>query len=46
MSEGNNNTMYGFLFCVFLVSLSVACWGSPDLIDALIYHLSDGHYKH
>ena len=46
MSEGNSNTMYGFLFCVFLVSLSVACWGDPDLIDALIYYLSDGHYKH
>ena len=45
MSESNNNTMYGFLFMVFLVSLSVACWGSPDLIDAWIYYLSDGYYK-
>ena len=45
MSDNNTNTMYGFLFCVFIVSLSVACWGSPDLIDALIYNLSDGYYK-
>jgi len=44
MSE-SNNTMYGFLFCVFVISLSVACWGSPDLIDALIYYLTDGYYK-
>jgi len=44
MSE-SNNSMYGFLFCVFVISLSVACWGSPDLIDALIYYLTDGYYK-
>ena len=45
MMNSENNTMYGFLFCVFVISLSVACWGSPDLIDALIYYLSDGYYK-
>ena len=45
MESEKNTTMYGFLFCVFLVSLSVACWGSPDLIDAWIYYLSDGYYK-
>ncbi len=43
--NNENTTMYGFLFCVFVISLSVACWGSPDLIDAFIYYLSDGYYK-
>ena len=46
MSEGNSNTMYGFLFCSLLVIWVAATWGDPDLIDALIYYLSDGHYKH
>jgi len=45
MESEKNTTMYGFLFMVFVISLSVACWGSPDLIDALIYYLSDGFYK-
>jgi hypothetical protein len=27
---------------IFITSLIVACWGEPDLIDAWIYHLSDG----
>ena len=37
--------MYGFWFMVIIILLIVASWGSPDLIDALIYHLSDGHYN-
>mgnify|MGYP004257728033 CR=1 FL=1 len=40
-----NNTMYGFWFLVILICLSVSAWGSPDLIDAFIYYLSDGFYK-
>jgi len=40
-----NNTMYGFWFCVIIVLWCVSAWGSPDLIDALIYYLSDGYYK-
>ena len=46
MESEKNTTMYGFLFCVILVIWAIASWGDPDLIDALIYHLSDGHYKH
>ena len=45
MSEGNSNTMYGFLFCVILVIWAISTWGTPDLVDALIYYLSDGYYK-
>ena len=41
----NNNSMYGFLFFVLLVIWAAASWGDPDLIDALIYNLSDGFYK-
>ncbi len=43
--SSENNTMYGFWFCVIVLLLSVACWGSPDLVDAWIYYLSDGFYK-
>lgn len=39
------STWAGFWFMVFITSLIVATWGEPDLLDALIYHLSDGHYK-
>ena len=39
------NTWAGFWFLIFFTSLIVAVWGEPDLIDALIYHLSDGYYK-
>ena len=39
------NTWAGFWFLVFFTSLIVATWGEPDLIDAWIYHLSDGYYK-
>ena len=39
------NTWAGFWFLVFFISLIVAVWGEPDLIDALIYYLSDGYYK-
>ena len=42
----NNNGLFGFLFCSLLVFWAAASWGNPDLIDALIYYLSDGHYKH
>ena len=46
MSEDNTNTYVGFMFFVLLVLWAAATWGDPDLIDALIYYLSDGHYKH
>ena len=39
------NTWAGFWYIVLITSIIVAVWGEPDLIDALIYHLSDGHYK-
>ena len=39
------NTWAGFWMMVFMAVLMVATWGEPDLIDALIYHLSDGYYK-
>ena len=35
----------GFMFMVLLVIWAAASWGTPDLIDALIYYLSDGYYK-
>ena len=40
-----NTPMYGFLFMVLLVIWAASSWGDPDLIDALIYYLSDGYYK-
>ncbi len=40
-----NETMYGFWFCVIMVLLCMSTWGSPDLLDAVIYYLSDGYYK-
>ena len=46
MDRDSTNTWIGFLFCVLLVLWAAATWGDPDLIDALIYYLSDGHYKH
>ena len=45
MSENNSHTYVGFMFMVLLVIWAAASWGTPDLIDALIYYLSDGHYK-
>ena len=39
------NTWAGFGIIVFIVSTIVAVWGTPDLIDAWIYYLSDGYYK-
>jgi hypothetical protein len=36
------NTWASFWYMIFITSLIVACWGEPDLIDAWIYHLSDG----
>ena len=39
------STWAGFCIIVFVISTIVAVWGEPDLIDALIYHLSDGYYK-
>tara|TARA_B110000263_G_C15037651_1_gene387080 strand:- start:478 stop:627 length:150 start_codon:yes stop_codon:yes gene_type:complete len=45
-AEANTaSTWAGFWFMVFITSLIVATWGEPDLLDALIYHLSDGYYK-
>ena len=46
MDSNQTNSLVGFLFMFVLVIWAVASWGNPDLIDALIYHLSDGHYKH
>ena len=43
--NNENGTMYGFLFCVILVVWCASTWGDPDLMDALIYYLSDGFYK-
>ncbi len=40
-----SHTWAGFWLIVFLVSSTMACWGTPDLIDAWIYYLSDGYYK-
>ena len=34
------STWAGFWYMIFVTSLMVAVWGEPDLIDALIYHLS------
>ena len=45
MSENNSNSILGFLtFLVFVVWV-YTCWGEPDIVDAFIYWLSDGHYK-
>ena len=41
----SSHTWAGFWIIVFLVSSVMACWGTPDLIDAWIYYLSDGHFK-
>jgi len=30
---------------VFIISAIMATWGTPDLIDAWIYYLSDGALK-
>ena len=36
------NTWAGFWFVIFIISAIMASWGSPDLIDAWIYYLTDG----
>ena len=41
----SHNTWAGFWMIVFIISAIMACWGTPDLIDAWIYYLSDGYYK-
>jgi len=43
--DNNSHTYIGFMFMVLLVIWAVSSWGTPDLIDALIYYLSDGYYK-
>ena len=45
MDNDNTGTYMGFVFMVLLVIWAMLSWGSPDLIDALIYYLSDGYYK-
>ena len=40
-----DNSTVGFWFLVFIIVAVMATWGSPDLIDAWIYYLSDGFYK-
>jgi len=46
MLENNDtNTYVGFWFMCLLVIWAIMGWGSPDLIDAFIYYLSDGYYK-
>ena len=42
----DHNTMYGLLFSVLVELWAASTWGNPDLMDALIYYLSDGYYKH
>ena len=42
----NNNGLFGFLFFSLLIIWAASSWGDPDVIAALIYYLSDGHYKH
>ena len=37
-----HHTWAGFWFLIFIISAIMACWGTPDLIDAWIYYLSDG----
>ena len=39
------HTWAGFWFVVFIISAIMATWGTPDLIDAWIYYLSDGALK-
>ena len=46
MSDNNTHTYVGFLFMVLLVLWAASTWGEPDLMDAFIYYLSDGYYKH
>ena len=43
--NNTSNTWAGFWMLIFIVSAIMACWGTPDLIDAWIYYLSDGYYK-
>ena len=47
-SENTNtthNTWAGFWMLVFIISAIMATWGTPDLIDAWIYYLTDGALK-
>ena len=37
-----HHTWAGFWFLIFIISAIMATWGTPDLIDAWIYYLSDG----
>jgi len=37
-----HHTWAGFWMMVFIISAIMACWGTPDLIDAWIYYLTDG----
>ena len=37
-----HHTWAGFWFLIFIISAIMASWGSPDLIDAWIYYLTDG----
>ena len=41
----SSNTWAGFWMLIFMVSAIMACWGTPDLIDAWIYYLTDGYFK-
>ena len=40
-----HHTWAGFWFLIFIISAIMASWGSPDLIDAWIYYLTDGALK-
>ena len=40
-----HNTWAGFWMLVFIISAIMATWGTPDLIDAWIYYLTDGALK-
>lgn len=45
MNENNVTTICGFMIVCLIILWLVISWGAPDLIDAMIYYLSDGHYK-
>jgi hypothetical protein len=45
MNENNVSTICGFMMTIVCLIILVISWGAPDLIDAMIYYLSDGHYK-
>jgi len=43
--ENKNANVLGFLTFLTMVVWVSVYWGEPDMADAFIYWLSDGHYK-